>query len=122
MSPAQRASARWSSVRRKYPRLHALGLTGLLIVLIVFSFAMFRRIHLFEQKIRVIDESGELHRVSSRNLASRSKELGEKLSYALYCERCAVYFPLDVEDLDGMKHRLKPCPKCGKLDETELPG
>ncbi len=121
MSPARRAMTRWSYVRQEHPRLHDFGVTALLVILIASSFMIFRKMQLLEHRIGVIDESGELHQVSSRNMASRSRKLGKKLYFALYCKRCAVHFPLNVVGRQGMKTLLKPCPKCGKLDETDIP-
>ncbi len=76
---------------------------------------------LFPSTMTVIDDSGTIHRVASTGLSTLPKKSNGKLSYALYCKKCGVYFPLRIDSEPGGNFTLQPCPRCAKLEHVDIP-
>lgn len=76
----------------------------------------------FPSTMTVIDDSGTVHRVASTGLSTfLPKKSSGKLSYALYCKKCGVYFPLRIDSEPGGNFTLQPCPRCAKLGHVDIP-
>jgi len=112
--------------RRLVVLYHQLGTYGLILVfvailLLVCSNLMIDRRYLFHPRIEVINNSGKVYKVAPGELPVVSKKSEAKLFYALYCEKCRVYFPLKINSESGKGFKLQPCPKCRKLEHVDIP-
>lgn len=121
-SPIKRFKRRLITLFRRYRLVRVCSSALCLLILLLGYFAVTSAGRpLFPSTMTVIDDSGTIHRVASTGLSTLPKKSKGKLSYALYCKKCGVYFPLRIDSEPGGNFTLQPCPRCAELGHVDIP-